>query len=162
MVVNAVLCLSYVMMDAGVPFQMQIEMVSDLRIIFSYDQEQFVSSNLNVNFECRNQQLCASRSLLHYWLRYENENHRGKRNLDSESANQLIIRWVINSNSFFVGDNLIKRPIQKGRKNLNQSKTHGQLVQFFCTGCVLPSFVRICSDFRKPRIILVSKQKVRN
>lgn len=37
MVVNAVICLSYVMMDAGVPFQMQIEMVSDLRIIFSYD-----------------------------------------------------------------------------------------------------------------------------
>ena len=37
MVVNAVLCLSYVMIDAGVPFQMQIEMVSDLRIIFSYD-----------------------------------------------------------------------------------------------------------------------------
>lgn len=122
MVVNAVLCLSYVMMDAGVPFQMQIEMVSDLRIIFSYDQEQFVSSNLNVNFECRNQQLCASRSLLHYWLRYENENHRGKRNLDSESANQLIIRWVINSNSFFVRDNLIKRRFRKDEKTLIKAK----------------------------------------
>lgn len=82
LVVNAVICLSYVMMDTGVPFQMQIEMVSDLRMIFFYDWEQFVSSNLNVNFECRNQQLCARRSLLH-WLRCENENHRGKRNLDT-------------------------------------------------------------------------------
>lgn len=37
LVVNAVICLSYVMMDTGVPFQIQIEMVSDLRMIFSYD-----------------------------------------------------------------------------------------------------------------------------